>query len=165
MSVFGVILVRIFPAFSRIRTEHGEILRISPFLVRMRENAGKMGTIITPNTDTFYVVFIKNFCHSLTLRDYFFWNYFLLIFPGYNFCLATSETWTRTLDPDSEKHGINMRLKDMSGFGELHFIKTMRNVICCLKVHLLTNIYIIQAKNCSYNNSTVKLKSWKHQEY
>ena len=28
MPVFGVILVRIFPAFSRIRTEYGEILRI-----------------------------------------------------------------------------------------------------------------------------------------
>ena len=39
MSVFGVILVRIFPAFSRIRTEYGEILRISPYSVRMRENA------------------------------------------------------------------------------------------------------------------------------
>ena len=28
MSVFGVLLVRIFTAFSRIRTEYGEILRI-----------------------------------------------------------------------------------------------------------------------------------------
>ena len=37
-SVFGVVLVRIFPAFSRIRTEYGEILRISPYSVRMREN-------------------------------------------------------------------------------------------------------------------------------
>ena len=40
-----------------------------------------------------------------------------------------------------EKHGINMRLKNMSDFGELCAIKTMRNVIlkilkmCCLKVH------------------------------
>ena len=34
MSIFGVILVRIFPAFSRIRTEYGEILRISPYSVR-----------------------------------------------------------------------------------------------------------------------------------
>ena len=37
MSVFGVILVRIFLAFSRIRTS------ISPYSVRMQENAGKCG--------------------------------------------------------------------------------------------------------------------------
>ena len=40
-SVFGVVLVRIFTAFSRIRTEYGEILRISPYSVRMRENADR----------------------------------------------------------------------------------------------------------------------------
>ena len=40
-SVFGVILVRIFPAFSRIQTEYGEIRLISPYSVRMRGNAGK----------------------------------------------------------------------------------------------------------------------------
>ena len=57
MSVFGVILVRIFPAFSRIETEYTEILRISPYSVQMQENAGKMRTRITPNTDTFYAVF------------------------------------------------------------------------------------------------------------
>ena len=56
MPVFGVILVRIFPAFSRIRTEYGEILRISPYALQMRENAGNMQTRITPNTDTFYAV-------------------------------------------------------------------------------------------------------------
>ena len=39
MSVFGIILVRIFPHFSRIWTEDGE-----------------MRTRITPNTVTFYVV-------------------------------------------------------------------------------------------------------------
>ena len=54
--VYGVILVRIFPAFSLIRTKYGEILCISPYSVRMRENAGKMLTRITPNMDTFYVV-------------------------------------------------------------------------------------------------------------
>ena len=43
-------------AFSHIRTEYGEILRISPYSVRMQENAGKMRTRITPNTDTFYAV-------------------------------------------------------------------------------------------------------------
>ena len=33
VSVFGVILVRIFRAFSRIRTEYGEIRSISPHSV------------------------------------------------------------------------------------------------------------------------------------
>ena len=56
VSVFGIILVRIFPAFSRIWTEYGEILRIFPYPVQMRENAGKMRTRITPNTDSFYAV-------------------------------------------------------------------------------------------------------------
>ena len=56
VSLFRVILVRIFPAFSRIRTEYGEILRISPYSVLMRENAGKVRTRITPNTETFYTV-------------------------------------------------------------------------------------------------------------
>ena len=56
VPVCGFILVRIFPAFSRIWTEYGEIRSISPYSVRMRENAGKMRTRITPNTDTFYAV-------------------------------------------------------------------------------------------------------------
>ena len=56
-SVFGLILVRIFPAFTLIRTEYGEMHRISPYSVRMRENAGKMWTRITPNTDAFYNVY------------------------------------------------------------------------------------------------------------
>ena len=46
VSVFGVILVRIFPEYSPIRTEYGEIL------VRMTENAGKMQIRITSNGDT-----------------------------------------------------------------------------------------------------------------
>ena len=56
MSVFWIILVRIFPPFSRIWTEYGETRSISSYLVQMRENAGKMRTRTTPNTDTFYVV-------------------------------------------------------------------------------------------------------------
>ena len=56
MSVFGVILVCIFAAFSCIRTEYGEIRCISPYSVRMRENVGKMRTRTTMNTDTFYAV-------------------------------------------------------------------------------------------------------------
>ena len=51
MFVFGVIVAHIFPAFSRICTEHGEIRSISPFSVRILENAGKMLTRITLNTD------------------------------------------------------------------------------------------------------------------
>ena len=51
------ILVRIFPGLSLIRTEYGEIR--SPYSVRVRENAGKMRTRITPNTDSFYAV-LKN---------------------------------------------------------------------------------------------------------
>ena len=60
VSVFRVILVHIFQAFSRIRTEYGEIRRtsISPYSVQMRENAGKMRTRITLNTDTFHAVTI-----------------------------------------------------------------------------------------------------------
>ena len=56
MSVFGIILLCIFPKFSHIRTAWWEILSISPYSVRMRENARKMRTRITPNTDTFYAV-------------------------------------------------------------------------------------------------------------
>ena len=52
----GVILVRSFPGFSRIRTKYGEILGISPYSVRMRENPGKMRTRITPITDSSYAV-------------------------------------------------------------------------------------------------------------
>ena len=39
-------------AFSRIRTENGDILRMSPFSVRIWE----MRTKKTPNTDTFHAV-------------------------------------------------------------------------------------------------------------
>ena len=53
VSVFGAILFSIFPAFSGIRTEYGEIRSISPYSVRIWENAGKMPTKITPNTGTF----------------------------------------------------------------------------------------------------------------
>ena len=63
MSVFGVILVRISLAFSRIRTEYGEIL------VRTRENAGNMRTRITRNTDTFYAVFVRHFLMPRRLTE------------------------------------------------------------------------------------------------
>ena len=60
MSVFGVILVHIFPLFSRIRTEYGEIVRISSYSVQMGQNTGKTWTKITPNTDTYLFVFSPN---------------------------------------------------------------------------------------------------------
>ena len=55
-SIFGVIPVCIFPAFSRIRTQYRDMSRISPYSVRMQENVGEMQTRTTPNTDTFYAV-------------------------------------------------------------------------------------------------------------
>ena len=69
--------------------------------------------------------------------------------------MATSKTWTRTLDLDPEKpgprkywtlkdldpekHGINIGLTNMSDLRELCFVKTMRNAIYCLKVRVLTD--------------------------
>ena len=49
------------------------------------------------------------------------------------------KTWTLK-NLDLEKHGINIGLKNISDFRELCFMKTMRNVIYCLKVHVLTDI-------------------------
>ena len=49
-----VVVFQIFPAFSRMLTEYGELL--SPYSVRMLENAGKMRTRKTSNTDSFYAV-------------------------------------------------------------------------------------------------------------
>ena len=60
MSVFGVILVRIFPAFTDIRTEYGEI--------RMSENAGKIRTRMILNRDTFYVVEVIRFVLKLFMK-------------------------------------------------------------------------------------------------
>ena len=69
MSVFGVILVRIFPSFSRIWTEYGEILRISPYSVLMQENEGKMRTKITLNMDTFYAATVVALLANLLLIE------------------------------------------------------------------------------------------------
>ena len=58
--------------------------------------------------------------------------------------LGPRKTWIlKNLDPknlDPEEHGINIRLKNISDFRELCFIKTMRNVINFLKVRVLTDI-------------------------
>ena len=65
VSVFGVILVHNFPVFSLIRTKYGEILRVSLYSLRTRENAGKMRNRITPNTSAFYAVLeLKNVEHT-----------------------------------------------------------------------------------------------------
>ena len=49
MSVFGVILVHIFPHSERNKVRYGVSLRI-------QSKCGKMQTRITPNMDTFYAV-------------------------------------------------------------------------------------------------------------
>ena len=51
--------------FSRIRTEYGEIIHTSPCSVRM----GKIRTRITPNTDTFHVVDVKEIYTNLKTDD------------------------------------------------------------------------------------------------
>ena len=58
---------------------------------------------------------------------------------------------TLHLDPEksdsekrgSEKHGINMRLKNMSDFKELYFLKIMRSLICCSNGYLNFSVYEI----------------------
>ena len=50
----------LWSAFSCIRAEYGEILRISPYSVQMPENAEKMAIRTTPNTNTFYAVSVKS---------------------------------------------------------------------------------------------------------
>ena len=47
------IRISFWSVFSRIRTKYGEILRISPYSVRMRE---KYGPKITPYSSTFHAV-------------------------------------------------------------------------------------------------------------
>ena len=70
---------------------------------------------------------------------------------NYEEIMATSKTWTRTLDPvpwktwtlknlANEKPGINIGLKNMYEFRELCFTKTIRNVSYCLKIRVLTDI-------------------------
>ena len=49
-------------AFSRKRIEYGEIFRISPYSVRMRE----MRTRITRNMDTFHAVELAKVTHVIT---------------------------------------------------------------------------------------------------
>ena len=49
--MFGVILARIFPVFSRIPTEYGELGSFSLYSIQMLENAGKtLDFIVTGRT-------------------------------------------------------------------------------------------------------------------
>ena len=48
--------------FSRIRTEYGEILRISPYSVRMREN--------TDQNNSKYGYFLRNLIQSFFINDF-----------------------------------------------------------------------------------------------
>ena len=63
-SYSGPHFSRIFPHSDWLQRDTC-ILRISPCSVRMRENAGKMRTRITPNTDTFYAVNVTKKVKSL----------------------------------------------------------------------------------------------------
>ena len=48
-------------AFHGLGYRNNQIARnISPYSVRMRKNARKIRTRITPNTDTFYAVLVRN---------------------------------------------------------------------------------------------------------
>ena len=76
---FWSIFFPYFPAFGLNRdqnnSEYGHFC-ISPYSVRMRENAGKIRNRITPNTDTFYTVKCKCNTENITMKTmrYFFQN-------------------------------------------------------------------------------------------
>ena len=70
VSVFGVILVRIFPHFPAFGLNTERYVRISSYSVRMRKNVGKMWTRITPNTVSFYAVLVTRlFLNSQKWRE------------------------------------------------------------------------------------------------
>ena len=84
----------------------------------------------------------------INTNEFFFGEERLLLKPGpwtrtlknlYPEKPVPKKTWTQTnLDP--EKQVINIGLKSMSEVRELCFIKTMRNVIYCLKVRVLRDM-------------------------
>ena len=85
MFVFGVTLVRIFAAFSRIR---------------MRENAGKIRTRITPNTDTFYAVLVIDYFDINSFRNEF--GQLQQLFEGNIDILVPTKNKTDSCFPDSQ---------------------------------------------------------------
>ena len=56
-------------AFSCIRTEYEETIRVSPFSVRIQENAGKMLMRTTPNTNNFYATRAINYQADKQLKQ------------------------------------------------------------------------------------------------
>ena len=92
MSIFGVILVRVCPAFSHI-------WNLFPYSFLMRENAGQIWVRITPNTETFYAVqdsdaellLFKSFPYSEL-----FWSAFVPHFP--------------TFGLNTERCGVSLRI-------------------------------------------------------
>ena len=78
---------------SAVSPHSDRMLRISQYSVRMRENAGKIRTGITPNTDTFYAVHImkfqqgsRNIVGSLPrVRNFFFFSFTSRISRAYTF--------------------------------------------------------------------------------
>ena len=92
MSVFGVILFSIFPAFSHIRTEYREYLSI------IRPNVGKMRTRITRNTGTFYAVIQASLNLSMmstsSCNHYISWSYPSCLMNVTNQAVATRRQQT-----------------------------------------------------------------------
>ena len=65
VSIFGVTLVHVFPHFPAFGV-NTERYWVSPYSVWLPENAGKMRTRITPDTDTFYEVLLSLNGNSFT---------------------------------------------------------------------------------------------------
>ena len=89
-------------AFSRIRTEYGEMRSFSPYSVRM----WKMRTRITPNTDTFHAVKSYKYPYSEL-----FWSAFSRIRTEYGEILSVS-----VFSPNAEKCGPEeLRIRTLLG--------------------------------------------------
>ena len=89
----GVILVRIFPAFSRIRTEYGEIPHLSVFI----PNAGKMRIRITPNTDTFHAVYYRKRSASRIKKKSYWRRSYNCINSSEDFCILMTSLLVDTI--------------------------------------------------------------------
>ena len=72
-------------ALSRIRTEYGEIRRISSYLIQMRKIKR---TRITPNTDTFHALIFKFVKKN--------WQFFLTILKSVSLSLPKVSIWLLT---------------------------------------------------------------------
>ena len=63
VSIFGVILVRIFP--------HSDWIRRDTEYLRIQSECGKMRSRITPNTDAFYTVFTQWFNDVMCTKNFY----------------------------------------------------------------------------------------------